>query len=181
MTLEAANRTKLTCTGESGTGDITGRKTVGEVVFTLTGCAKNGLPCTTSSLAPGEVRTTSLEGELGVDSVTEALGREVRHIGVDLFAAGRSGPVLNYACGGEEQALSGSVIAPVLSNRMATSSALKFTEVAGLQRPESFEGGTRDVLMSAIGEGQGLSLSSTLHTAEAVEINGAIEPSAEGG
>jgi len=182
VALEATNRTKLTCTGESGTGDITGRKTVGEVVLTLTGCESSGQPCTTSGLAAGEMRTTSLEGELGVDSVTEVLGKEVKHIGVDLSPAGRSGPVLKYACGGGEgQTLSGSVIAPVVSNKMATTSALKFTQAAGLQKPESFEGGARDVLTNAIGEQQGLSLSSTLHTAEAVEINGAIEPTAEGG
>jgi hypothetical protein len=181
VVLEGVNRTKLTCTGESGIGQVTGRKTIGEVVLTLSGCESGGQPCTTSGLGSGEIRTASLEGQLGVDSATEVSGNEVLHLGIDLFPVGRSGPVLAYACGGEEQVLSGSVIAPVVSNRMAISSALKFTQAAGLQKPEAFEGGARDVLTSAFGEQHGLSLSTTLIAAEAIEINAAIEPTAEGG
>ncbi len=176
VTLEAVDRSKVTCTGESGTGQVAGRKTVGEVVFTFTGCESSGVKCATSGLAAGEMRTTPLEGELGIVSIAEVLGKEVRHIGIDLFPAGRSGPVLEYACGSEEQTLSGSVIAPVVSNKMATSSALKFTQAAGLQKPEAFETGARDVLTTAFGEQRGLSLSTTLHSAEAIEINGSVEP-----
>jgi len=181
VTLEAVNRTKLTCTGESGTGSITGRKTVGGIVLTLTGCESGAQKCTTSGLGEGEMRTGTLEGELGVASVTETAGKETRHLGIDLFATGRSGPLLEYSCGGGEgKTLSGSVIAPVTSNKMQTNSALKFTQAAGLQKPESFEGDARDVLTNGIGEQQGLALSVSLHTEEAVEINASIEPT-EGG
>jgi hypothetical protein len=177
VVLENVNRTKLTCTGESGTGAITGRKTVGEVVLTFTGCEVGGQKCTTSGLAEGEMRTNGLEGALGLDSQTETLGKVTNHIGIDLFPAGKSGAALEYACGGgEPQALAGSIIAPVISNKMQTSSTLKFSQSAGLQKPEAFEGGPQDVLRSAIGEQVGLALNATLHTEEAVEINGVLEP-----
>ncbi len=180
VTLETAvNRTKVTCTGESGTGAITGRKTVTGVVLTLTGCEAAGVKCTTAGGGEGELRTGELEGELGVQSVTETLGKETKHIAVDLFPAGRSGPVLEYACGGESTTLSGSVIAPVVSNKMQTNAPLKFSQSAGLQKPEAFEGGARDVLTSAIGEQVGLSLNATMHTEEAVEVNGVLEPTGD--
>ncbi len=181
VTLEHVNRTKLTCTGESGSGAITGRKAVGQVVLTLTGCESSGQKCTTSGLAEGEMRTNALEGALGIERQTEKEGKVTNHVAVDLFPAGKSGALLEYACGGgEAQALLGSVIAPVISNKMQTSSALKFSQTAGLQKPEAFEGAPQDVLSSAIGEQVGLALNATLHTEEAVEINGVIAPR-EGG
>jgi len=181
VTLERVNRTKLTCTGESGTGAITGRKTVGQVVITLTGCESGGQKCTTSGLAEGEMRTNALEGALGIEGQTEKEGKVTNHVAIDLFPAGKSGALLEYDCGGgEAQALSGSVIAPVVSNRTQTSSALKFSQSAGVQKPAAFEEGQQDVLTNAIGEQVGLALNATLHTEEAVEINGVIGP-LEGG
>jgi hypothetical protein len=181
VTLESAlNRTKVVCTGESGTGLITGRKTVGEVVLTFTGCESAGQKCTGPGLTEGEMRTSALEGALGVISVTEVLLKEVRHDGLDLFGAAHTAPVLEYACGGgESQTLSGSVIAPLTSNKTLASQALKFSQTAGLQKPELFEGGTRDVFTSAIGEQYGLALASTFHTEEPVEINGVLEPTGD--
>ncbi len=181
VTLESVSRTKLTCTGESGSGAITGRKTVGQVVLTLTGCESAGQKCTTSGLAEGELRTDPLEGALGIERQTEKEGKVTNHIAIDLFPAGKSGALLEYDCGGEVQTLSGSVIAPVVSNKMQTSSALKFSQSAGVQKPTAFEEGQQDVLTSAIGEQVGLSLNATLHTEEAAEINGVIGPREEGG
>jgi hypothetical protein len=180
VTFERVNRAKITCTGESGSGTITGRKTVGDVVVTLTGCESAGQKCTTSGLAEGEMSTNSLEGALGVIGQTETLGKVTNHIGIDLFPTGKSGAVLEYACGGVAGRLSGSVIAPVTANKMQTTSTLKFSQTAGLQKPEGFEGQPQDVLTNGIGEQVGLALSATLHGEEAVEMNGVIEPG-EGG
>jgi hypothetical protein len=175
VTLEAVNRTKLTCSGESGSGNITGRKTVGSVVVTFTGCESAGKKCTTSGLGEGEIRSQGLEGTLGVESVTVKEGKEILHVGLDLFPAGKVGPVFEYTCaGGQPQTLSGSVIAPVVAGKMQTSSTLKFSQSAGLQKPEAFDEGPRDVLTSGIGEQVGLSLDALLSTEEAVEINPAF-------
>jgi hypothetical protein len=178
--LESANRTKVSCTGESGSGLITGRKTVGEVVLTLTGCESSGQRCTTAGLGEGEVRTQTLEGQLGIVSQTEKEAKVTNHIGLDLFAPARTGPVLEYACGGgATQTLSGSVIAPVIANRMQKTSGLKFSQAAGVQKPNAFEGSAPDVLESSIGEPAGLALSAYLDTEEAVEINGVLVPTGD--
>jgi hypothetical protein len=176
LTLEALNRTKLTCGGESGSGDITGRKTVGTVVVAFTGCESAGKKCTTSGHAEGEIRSNVLEGTLGAESIIEKEGKEIiTHVGLDLFPAGKVGPLFEYTCsGGEPQMLSGSVIAPVSAGKMLMSSTLKFSQSAGLQKPEAFEGEPTDVLRSGIGEQVGLSLSALWSTEEAVEINPAF-------
>lgn len=176
LTLEAVNRTKVTCSGESGTGEITGRKTVGNILVTFTGCESAGSKCSTSGLAEGEIRSESLEGALGVERITiNKEGKEVLHIGLDLFPAGKAGPLLEYGCaGGTPQTLSGSVIGSVAAGKMQTSSTLKFSQSAGLQKPEAFEDGSRDVLTNAIGEQVGLSLNALLSTEEPVEINPAF-------
>jgi len=175
VTLEAVNRTKLTCSGESGSGEITGRKTVGSVLLTFTGCESAGKKCTTSGSAEGEIRSNGLEGTLGAVTITEKEGKETVHPGLDLFPVGKAGPLFAYTCaGGEPQTLSGSVIAPVTAGKMQTSSTLKFSQAAGLQRPEGLEEGGPDVLRSGIGEQVGLSLNALLGTEEAVEINPAF-------
>jgi len=176
VTFEAVNRTKLTCSGESAGGNITGRKTVGSVLVTLTGCESASQKCTTSGHAEGEIASSGLEGTLGAITSTEKEGKEViTHVGLDLFPAGKAGPVFAYACaGGEPQTLSGSVIAPVTAGKMQTSSTLKYSQTAGLQKPEAFEEGPNDVLTSGIGEQVGLSLNALLTSEEAVEINPAF-------
>jgi hypothetical protein len=176
VTLEAANRTKLTCSGESGSGAITGRKTVGGVLLTFTGCESAGQKCSTNGHAAGEIASNALEGTLGVERITiNKEGKEVMHIGLDLFPVGKAGSLLAYTCaGGEPQTLSGSVIAPVAAGKMQTSSTLKFSQSAGLQKPEAFEEGPRDVLTLGFGEQVGLSLNALLSTQEAVEINPAF-------
>jgi len=175
VTLEAANRTKVTCSGESGSGDITGRKTVGNVLVTFTGCESAGSKCTTSGHAEGEIASNGLEGTLGAVTITEKEGKETIHPGLDLFPVGNVGPLFEYSCaGGEPQTLSGSVIAPLAAGKMQTSSALKFSQSAGLQKPEALEEGSTDVLRSGIGEQVGLSLNALLSTEEAVEINPAF-------
>jgi hypothetical protein len=57
---------------------------------------------------------------------------------------------------------------------MQTTSTLKFSQSAGLQKPEAFEEAPTDVLTSGIGEQVGLSLNALLTTEEAVEINPAF-------
>jgi hypothetical protein len=97
------------------------------------------------------------------------------HVGLDLYPVGKVGPLFAYTCaGGEPQTLSGSVIAPVASGKMQTSSTLKFSQAAGLQKPEELEEGPRDVLTLGFGEQVGLSLNALLKTEEAVEINPAF-------
>ena len=171
INLEATNKEKVTCTGASGSGRISGPKTVAGVVFRLTGCKSLNEPCTSAGLAAGEVQTTALEGTLGIISTTEKEGKEIVHPGLSLHAAGTA-PFLEYTCNISGVAvLKGSVIAPVTSGKMAKTAVLKYTATAGKQKPESFEGGLREVLVNAPNEQVGLTLAATQTDEEAIEIN----------
>ncbi len=57
--LETVKGSKVTCTGETGSGEYTGLKTVGDVVLTLTGCEIAGgkAKCASSGAAAGEIVT----------------------------------------------------------------------------------------------------------------------------
>lgn len=175
VVLEGTGKGKVTCTGETGSGEITGKKSVGSVVMSFTGCESAGARCTTAGLGEGELRTSSLEGTLGAERITEKEGKETAYPALDLFPPGKSGPLAEYTCGSEATTtLSGSVIVPETGGKMLTTGALKWSQAAGVQKPEAFEEGPRDVLTSQIGEQVGLSLSATQTNEEAVEINRAV-------
>jgi len=170
--LEGENKAKVTCTGESSSGAITGAKTVGNEQLTFTGCESGGQKCTTSGLAEGELRTSNLEGTLGVEKITIKEGKETIHVALDLVPVGKSGPFLEYTCAGSEATtLSGSVLVPVTAGKMVKTMPLKFAATGGLQKPESLEEGPQDVLKNSIGEQIGLTLSATQANEEAIEIN----------
>ena len=121
-TLESVSKVKVTCTGESSSGEIT-----------------------------------------------------ARHIALDLYPVGRTGPFLGYTCNGSGPAtLSGSVLAPGTAGKMLTTATLKFTATAGKQKPESFEGGEPYLLLSSLFEEVGLTVASTQANEEAIEINTAV-------
>jgi hypothetical protein len=168
----STTKEKVTCTGESSTGEITGSKTVGNVTIKLTGCESLGGKCTTAGLAEGELQTASLDGILGIERVTETLGKETVHAAIDLYPAGKSGPFLEYTCSTSGlSVLTGSVIAPVASGKTVKTTAFKLLASAGKQKPESFEGGLREVLTNELAEQVGVSLTATQTNEEAVEVN----------
>lgn len=167
--LETVTKVKVTCKGESGSGLITGTKTVGEVVMKFTGCESKAKKCTTAGLAAGEIETKRLEGGLGWED------KPLKKVALDLFPIGNAGPVVEYACeGGASTTLVGSVLAPVVAGKMVVTATLKFTATAGKQKPERFEGGEQDVLTSVLGEQVGLTLPSRQTDEEAVEVNTAV-------
>jgi hypothetical protein len=171
-TLETVNKAKVTCTGESSSGSITGSKTVGSTVVKFTGCQSSGAKCTSAGSAEGELETKQLEGVLGVEKITEAAGRETVHVALDVYPVGKAGPFLEYACsGGSPTTLSGSVIVPVSSGKMLKAMALKYAATAGVQKPQSFEGVPPDVLTNSLFEGVGLTLTTTQTNEEPVEMN----------
>jgi hypothetical protein len=170
--LETVNKTKVTCTGESSSGAITGSKTVGSVVIKFTSCESAGAKCTTAGLAEGELQTSTLEGTLGIERITVKEGKETLHVALDLYPVGKTGPFLEYTCSGSSPStLTGSVIAPVTAGKMLKTTSLKFTATAGKQKPESFEGAPPDFLTNSLLEEVGLTLVSTQTNEEAIEVN----------
>ncbi|MFI4984535.1 MAG: fibronectin type III domain-containing protein [Solirubrobacterales bacterium] len=174
-TLETVTKAKLTCTGASSAGAITGAKTVGNVLIKFTGCESAGAKCTTAGLAEGELESSNLEGMLGIERITGKEGKEIQHIALDLYPVGRTGPFLEYTCNGSgPTTLSGSVLVPVTAGKMLTTGTLRYAATAGMQKPESFEGGVPEFLTNSLFEEVGLTVASTQTNEEAVEINTAV-------
>jgi hypothetical protein len=179
VTLESAVKTsKVTCKGEAGRGEYTGRKTVGAVTLTLTGCelvtAKSD--CRSAGALAGEIVTNPLAGELGVEKLgaTSATNK----IGLDLYHPGKAGPLMEFKCGATAVTVQGSVIVPVKANKMSATQALKFKASKGKQKPEAFAGEAPDVLEESLDgapfEQTGVTASLTLTSEEASEINSVV-------
>jgi len=154
-------------------GAITSAKTVGNVIIKFTGCEESATKkCTTPGLAPGELETKKLEGVLGIESITIKEGKETRHVGLDLYPVGKTGPFMEYTCTGRgPTTLTGSIIGPAPADKMFTTATVKHAATAGKQKPERFEGGEKDVLTNALNEQVGLTDTTTQTNEEAFEIN----------
>jgi hypothetical protein len=174
--LETARGSKLTCTGEASGGAYTGDKTVGDVVLTLTGCALSGESCASAGAAPGEIVSNLLEGVLGVERLGASESKD--KLGLDLFAAGAAGSVIEFTCGSTPVAVRGSVIVPLKANKMSLSATIKFKASKGTQKPERFVERALDVLEASFAgaayEAMGLTLAGTQTGEEAVEANSTL-------
>jgi hypothetical protein len=172
VTLASGTGPAITCTGEEGTGEYTGMKTVGAVTLTFTGCERAGSQCSSGTTA-GVVVSSPLAGTLGVDKRGSTSAKD--KIGLDLSPVGGAGTILTFSCGASSVSVDGSVIAPVKSNKMSLTSTLKYRASKGKQKPEGFEGAPRDVLEVAINsapaEPAGLTLTMTVTDVEALEVN----------
>jgi len=175
VTLETINGAKVTCTGETGTGEYTSPKTVGGVVLKLTGCelTSGKAKCASSGAAAGEILAKPLEGVLGIDTLgTTAASNK---IGLQLYPAGKTGPLMVFSCASTTVSVQGSFIVPVTADKMLLSSTLKAAAAKGKQRPESFVGGAKAILEESVNsakpEQAGLTLTTILKNEELLEIN----------
>jgi hypothetical protein len=170
LTLETVHKAKVTCKGETATGEYTGPKTVGGVVLTFTGCELSPNKCTTAgAAAEGELVTSTLEGMLGWES------KALKHPANELFPVGHSGAFLEFTCGGVLIQVRGSVLAKTGAGKMAAAETVKYAATAGKQKPERFEGGVAEVLESSFAEAPfvqtGLNLTMIKTSEEPIEIN----------
>jgi hypothetical protein len=174
VTLETIKGVKVTCLSETGTGEYTGAKTVGDVVLKLAGCAFPSHPskCTSAHAAKGTIDSEPLDGVLGVEK--QAKADASNKIGLELYPA-NAGPVMEFDCEGTTVSVSGSVIVPVKTNKMLVTQALTFKATKGKQKPEEFVGGPKDILeMSVNGapvEQAGLSVAIAQTNGQEVEVN----------
>lgn len=168
---ETVGKARVICKAESGTGTLTTAKTVGDLALRFTGCSVEGAEteaCTTPGRSSGELETSELEGELGIDS---AKGKK-QYAGLDLYPPGHTGTFVEYACGARAvTTLTGSVIAAVPTDVAFSSGPLTFAQTNGKQAPESFAGKEKDVLTNNHGEQVGLADDATVTLEEALEID----------
>ncbi|HTY96539.1 MAG TPA: hypothetical protein VMB91_05820 [Solirubrobacteraceae bacterium] len=176
VTLETVGGSKLTCTGEAGTGEYAAAKSVGGVVLVLTGCSRSGTPCSSSGAQAGEIVTSQLEGTLGVEKL--GVSERTDKLGLDLSPSGGTGSLAEFTCGATSVAVRGSVIGSVTTGKTSVTSSLKFKASKGRQKPEGFAGGPTDVLEESLDGGAyeqaGLTLSATQLDEEPVEANPAV-------
>ncbi len=167
-TLETASHKAVTCTEETSSGEYTGQKTVAGVVITLTGCELTATheKCA-SGHTTGTIVTNPLEGVLGVYKESHKLSKE--GIGLELYPAGHSGPVMDFSCASTTVSVRGSVILPVKANTMAPALELKAETKKGKQVPESFAKGPKEILEGSVGGG---GFEATLLTLALPEENG---------
>jgi hypothetical protein len=139
------------CSGESATGEYTGAKTVGRVDIVLTGCESGPpefrLPCGTITVEP-------MRGEIGVYAKGET--KALDKLGLKLSP--ETGERLaEFGCGKFEPTIfswrGGSVIAPLVANKMLLKEALPLhqrhrTFCIEEQIPASFVGETPTPLES---------------------------------
>jgi len=174
VTLETVGRKVISCKGESGSGEYTSAKSVGHVTMTFTGCEFSASKCASTGAGEGEIVTSTLEGQLGVEKKTSTSTK----IALDLLPAGGTGPVAEFTCGTTPVTIRGSVLNPVTANKMAASVTVKYAQTAGKQKPEKFEGMPIDVLETATGEGAfektGLALTMTQTNGEKIEVNSVV-------
>jgi hypothetical protein len=173
--LETTKKHTIVCTGAHASGEYTGRRTLGGVTITLTGCESSGSKCQSSGAAEGEAVTSTLEGQLGVEKKSTE-GPLKNKAAVDLAPVEPAGPVTEMTCGSTAVVVRGSVLGgPLAVNKMALTDTLKFTEGAGKQKPEAFEGLPPDVLHITFGEAApeqvGLKLQLTRTNEELIELN----------
>ena len=177
ITLASAVKTSnMTCTGETSGGEYTGVKTVGAMTLTLTGCTHGTEKCASIGAAAGEIVTSALEGELGIEKAGATNAKN--KIGLDLYAPGKLGPVMEFGCGSTTVTVQGSVIVPIKADKMLATEALKFKASKGKQKPESFVGVPKDILEESFNnppfEQTGLSMDITETSGEPVEVNSVL-------
>jgi phospholipase C len=167
--LETTGKVKVKCTGDTSSGEYTGLRTMGNVVIHFTGCKGLSATCRSMGAVEGEIVTKALQGVLGWENKAE------HAVGNDLFPAESGSPFAEATCGVATLIVRGSVIAPVTEGRMSTTMIVKYTQMAGRQRPERFEGEPNNVLEMSFSAGPfeqaGLSMSVTQTSTDAIEVN----------
>ena len=156
-------------------GQFSGDSSVNDVLMTLTGCQKSTASetCKTAGAAAGEIVTDALRGSLGITEASK-LGMAKNKLGIDLRPI-HGEAVFAATCGSTAVTVTGSVIVPVKTNKMAATQSLKFAASKGIQKLTKFEGLPVDHLSAQIGaapnEEAGLTLTTTLGAGEAFEVN----------
>src|ERR1041385_1059344 len=172
-TLETVGGTKITCTGETSSGEYTGLKTVGKMVAKFTGCETNKLKCESSGAGSGNINTAPLGGSIGFE--TEVIPPSKDHLASELHS--ESGNIAEFECAGLKVVVKGSVLHKITANSMKLTATEKFTASKGKQKPEHFAGGVpkEHILETSTNGGafeqSGQTITSILTNEEKVEAN----------
>jgi hypothetical protein len=136
-TLETVGGTKITCTGETSTGEFVNTKEVGKMIVKFTGCEFSGVKCNSTGKGTGEIDTHSLGGPIGFETIVSPASKD--HLANELHS--ESGNIAEFSCAGIPVVVRGSVLHKITANAMKLTATEKFTASKGKQKPEHFAGG----------------------------------------
>jgi hypothetical protein len=162
-TLETVTKTTVTCKTETSGGEYTGLKNVGGVVVKFNECTSAGLACSTKGSKTGELVTNVLEGVIGFENKLK------KKIGFDLFPKGHTGRFIEFVCAGLQVSVEGSVIVPIVADKMALTQTLKYKAEKGKQKPEKLEGEPVDVLLTSLNGAKAIQSGQTITTVQTDE------------
>ena len=136
------------CKKDAGAGKYTSSTTdEEEIVFSK--CTAGGKKkCTSSGEAPGAVKTSLLESQLGIITTTPQVVR------VDLKPKVPGQPLAEFECEGTSVKLTGSLIGKLTPfSLMSKTFTVAWAESAGKQSPEQFHGEAKDTLEAFVNGG----------------------------
>jgi hypothetical protein len=136
-TLETVGGTKITCTGETSSGEFLNAKEVGHMPVKFTGGETSGFKCESAGAGAGNIVTAPLGGPIGFE--TEVVPPTKNHIANELHS--ESGNIAEFTCVGIKVVVRGSVLHKIAANAMKLTATEKFTAAKGKQKPEHFAGG----------------------------------------
>jgi hypothetical protein len=148
------SKSKITCTAGTAEGEVTGSKSLSNIVLHLTGCESSGCKVHSEGEPEGSVHSEVLAGKL--NGVTSTLP------GIKLFsqAEGKAGTVLRAEiCGGVVKfaltgevtgSLSGSAGENAATGKLLASFKLSFAEKEGSQKYKGFSEGEEAGLMGQL-------------------------------
>ncbi len=194
VTFETVSKMKITCTGETSSGEYVSPKLEENVVASFTGCeyleyggynvGYIGYPAYSAGAPEGEVVTDSTECELGVVKKGETAAKNM----VGLSCAEEDqfmwikwhGPVYFGFSQENELCIKGWWFFTTAANSMrsGTTATLRSTESKGRQKIEKFEEGPLELLESTLNgasyEQIGLKLTTVQTNEESVEVNSVV-------
>ncbi len=172
-TLESVRGVKITCTGETSSGEYVRTSEMGKLIAKFTGCERSSEKCSSAGRGVGEIETHPLGGALGFETELELPSKD--HIAGELHS--ESGNVMEFSCGGVPFVVRGSLLHKIAANAMKLTATETFTASKGKQKPEHFAGGAakeHTLEMSTNGEAfeqAGWTWSETLTNEEKVEAS----------
>ncbi len=135
-TLETVKLEKITCKGETGTGEIKTPKEVAGIVATFTECSSSGLKSESAGQSEGTIVTNELSGVLGFELVSTE-GAVKDKLAVELHGPAH-GNLAQFSCVGIPIEVRGCVLHQVGANKMLLAETEKFTASKGEQKPDHF-------------------------------------------
>ncbi len=175
---EGVNDVRVTCEGQTSSGEYTSPKLEEHVVFRFTGCSTRGLAVSSAGAATGEVVSSPTECELGVllkgaTPKQDRLGMTCAEESAFMWMnwAGYGAPV--------EWCLRGWWFFTIAGNRMTAVTALRSQQTHGRQYWEKFAEGPPEPLEASFDGGitwepAALSLETSQTSEEPIEANSVV-------